>query len=238
VAKHFTLEISVANVESAMAAERGGANRIELCAELSVGGLTPARELLRSVRQKIGIPIYSMIRPREGNFVYSLKEFAEMKRSVAVAKEEDMSGVVFGLLREDARVDVDRTSELVELARPLPATFHRAFDDTADLDEALEDAIRTGSARILTSGGKKSALEGAATLAGLVKAARDRIIIVPGAGISAANIANVAKQTGALEFHSGLSSALPYSNRDYGKFEAEVRKLAERLADSRRRGEP
>jgi copper homeostasis protein len=230
VAKRFTLEISVASVESAMAAERGGADRIELCAELSAGGLTPTRELLRSVREEISIPIYSMIRPLEGDFVYSVAEFAEMKRSVAAAKEEGMNGLVFGILKEDGRVDVRRTRELVELARPLPATFHRAFDDSANLGEALKDVIRTGSERILTSGRAKSAPEGAAILARLVRAARDRIIIVPGAGISAANIANVAKQTGAHEFHSGLSSVLPYSSRDYWKFEAEVRKLAERLA--------
>jgi copper homeostasis protein len=230
VAKRFTLEISVASVEAALAAERGGADRIELCAELSVGGLTPARELLLSVREKIGIPIYSMIRPREGNFVYSVAEFAEMKRSIVVAKEAGMNGVVLGILKEDRRLDVNRTRELVEFARPLPATFHRAFDDTANLVEALEDVIRTGSERILTSGRAKSAPEGAAILARLVRAARERIIIVPGAGINAENIAKVSQQTVALEFHSGLSTALPYSSCDYGKFEAEVRKLAERLA--------
>lgn len=228
--KRFTLEVSVASVEGALAAERGGADRIELCAELSVGGLTPTRELLGHVREKIGISIYSMIRPREGNFVYSVTEFAEMKRSVVVAKEVGMNGVVLGILKKDRRVDVERTRELVELAQPLHVTFHRAFDDTPNLDEALEDVIRTGSARILTSGSAKSAPEGAATLAQLVRAARDRIMIVPGAGISAVNITKVVQQTGAHEFHSGLSTALPYSSHDYAKFEAEVRKLAEGLA--------
>jgi copper homeostasis protein len=230
VAKRFTLEISVGSAEAAQAAERGGADRIELCADLLVGGLTPTRELLLSVREKIGIPIYSMIRPRGGNFVYSVAEFAEMKRFIAVAKEAGMNGVVLGILKEDGRVDVGRTSELVELAQPLSVTFHRAFDHSANLGEALEDVIRAGSERILTSGRTKSAPEGAAILARLVRAARDRIIIVPGAGINAANIARVAQQTGAHEFHSGLSTALPYSSCDYGKFEAEVRKLAEGLA--------
>lgn len=228
--RKYLLEISVDTLDKAIAAERGGADRIELCAELSVGGLTPARELLRTVREKIGIPIYSMIRPREGNFAYSQAEIAEMKRSITVAKEAGMNGVVLGLLREDRRVDVNRTRELVELARPLPVTFHRAFDKTPSPSEALEDVIRTGSARILTSGGAKSAPEGAAILAEVVRAARDRIILVPGAGINAANLTRVKQQTGAREFHSGLSSALPYCNRDYEKFEAEVRKLAERLA--------
>ena len=228
--KRFTLEISVESVESAMAAERGGADRIELCTDLSVGGLTPPQELLRAAREKIRTPIYSMIRPREGNFVYSRAEFAEMKRSIEVAKEAGMNGVVFGILREERRVDVDRTRELVEFARPLPVTFHRAFDNTVTLSEALEDVIRTGSARILTSGGAKTALQGAAKLAELIAAARDRISIVPGVGISCANISIFAQQTGAHEFHSGLSSVLPYSSRDYVAFESAVRQLAQQLA--------
>jgi copper homeostasis protein len=228
--RKYLLEISVDTLDKAIAAERGGADRIELCAELSVGGLTPPQELLRAVREKVRIPIFSMIRPREGNFVYSPAEFAEMKRSIAIAKEAGTNGVVFGILRKGGRVDVDRTRELVELAQPLPVTFHRAFDETANLGEALEDVIRTGAARILTSGGAKSAPEGAATLAELVRAARDRVLLVPGAGISVANITRVKEQTGAREFHSGLSSALPYSSQDHRAFEAEVRKLAEQLA--------
>ena len=227
--KHL-LEISVDTLDKAVAAERGRADRIELCADLSVGGLTPDSKMLRSVREKVRIPIFPMIRPRPGDFVYSAAEFAEMKRSVAVAKEAGMNGVVLGLLQEDRRVDVRRTCELVKLARPLPVTFHRAFDDTANLDEALEDVIQTGAARILTSAGAKTALQGAGKLAELVVTARDRILIVPGAGISAANITRVKQQTGAREFHSGLSTALPYYSRDNEKFEAEVRKLAEKLA--------
>ena len=226
----YLLEISVDMVDKAVAAKRGGADRIELCTELSVGGLTPPRELLHAVRKKVRIPIFPMIRPRPGNFVYSAAEFAEMKCSIAVAKEACMNGVVFGLLQEDRKVDVRRTRELVELAQPLPVTFHRAFDESADLDEALEDVIRAGAARILTSGAAKGAPEGAATIAELVAAARDRILIVPGAGISAANITEVKQQTGAREFHSGLSSVLPYSTRDFAAFESEVRKLAAELA--------
>ena len=226
----FSLEISVTSVEAALAAERGGADRIELCADLAVGGLTPTRTVLNSVREKISIPIFSMIRPRGGDFVCSAAEFAAMKRSIADAKEARMNGLVLGVLKRDRRVDVKRTRELVDLARPLPVTFHRAFDDTAQLGEALEDVIQSGSARILTSGSAKSAAEGASALAKLIKAAGDRIIIVPGAGISGANILVVAQRTGAREFHSALSTALAYSSRDYGRFEAEVRKLAERLA--------
>jgi copper homeostasis protein len=240
VAKRFLLEISVQTAEAAEAAERGGADRIELCADLSVGGLTPSRELLRAVRDAVGIPIFSMIRPRAGNFVYSASEFDEMKRAIALAKEAGMDGLVLGILKDDRSIDAERTHQLVALARPLPVTFHRAFDECragmrtgdecADLLGTLEDVIQTGAARILTSGGAKSALEGAEALATLVAAAGTRIAILPGAGIHAGNVAEVARRTGAREFHCGLSTVLPYSNRDYSRFELEVAKLAGALA--------
>jgi copper homeostasis protein len=138
--------------------------------------------------------------------------------------------VVLGILTKDRLVDIERTRELVVIARPLPATFHRAFDDCANLQDALEAVMQTGASRILTSGGAKNALEGAAILAELAAAAGSRITIVPGAGISASNIARVVKETGAREFHSGLGTVLPYGNHDYLRFETEVRKLAEQLA--------
>src|SRR5258708_24825631 len=153
-----------------------------------------------------------------------------MKLAISAAKNSGMDGVVLGFLTEKRRVDVERTRELVEFARPLPVTYHRAFDENADLGQALEDIIESGAKRILTSAGAKSALEGAALLADLVEAAGERIVIVPGAGISAANIAEVARRTKAREFHSGLSSVLPDGSREYKRFEAEVRKLAEQLA--------
>ena len=232
MARKYLLEISVETVERAVAAERGGADRIELCAELTVGGLTPSRELLRSVRENVRIPIFSMIRPRGGNFVYSADEFAEKKRAIAAAKEAGMDGVVLGILHADQNVDVERTRELVALARPLPVTFHRAFDACPDLCVALEDVIRTGAARILTSGGAASAWEGAETLAGLM-AAGNRVVIVPGAGIHAGNIAEVARRTGAREFHSGLSTGLPYPSRDVARFESCVRMLGAQLGEPR-----
>jgi copper homeostasis protein len=224
------LEISVETVEAALAAESGGADRVELCGDLSAGGVTPGAALLRAVRAQVRIPIFSMIRPRARDFVYSAAEFAEMKRSIIGAKESGMDGVVLGILTKDHRVDVRRTQELVELARPLSVTYHRAFDESADLHRALEDVIASGAKRILTSGGAKSALEGAAVLAELIEAAGDRIVVVPGAGISARNIDQVAQQIGAREFHSGLSAALPYGSKDYNEFEEEVRKLAKQIA--------
>ena len=244
VAKRFLLEISVQTVEAAQAAKRGGAGRIELCADLSVGGLTPPRELLRAARAAVRMPIFSMIRPRAGDFVYSAPEFEEMKRAIDVAKESGMNGVVLGILREDRSVDVDRTRELVERARPLPVTFHRAFDECSrkrsgdectDFQQSLEDVIRTGAARILTSGGAKSALEGASILRNLVQLAGERIVILPGAGNSAENIAEVVRRTAAREFHSGLSSVLPYSSRDFARFETEVGKLARALAEEEKK---
>lgn len=236
------LEISVDSLEKALAAEHGGAGRLELCANLAVGGLTPPRELLHAVREKVHIPVYSMIRPRPGNFVYSDVEFTEMERSIAVAAKCGMDGVVLGVLKKNRGIDMARTRKFVDLARPLPVTFHRAFDETPDLARALEAVIQTGAARILTSAGAKTALQGAAKLAELVAAARDRvsdvgsrvqpdrIIIVPGAGITLSNIAKVAEQTGAIEFHAGLGSVLPYSTHDFAAFESEVHELADQLA--------
>jgi copper homeostasis protein len=226
----FLLEISVESLEAAVAAERGGADRIELCANLSIGGVTPDVELLRMVRAQVRIPIFSMVRPRAGDFVYSGAEFSEMRLSIGDAKESGMDGIVLGVLTKSHCVDVERTRELVEIAKPLPVTYHRAFDEAADLRQVLEDVIQTGSKRILTSGGAKSALQAAAVLAELIEAAGERIVIVPGAGISASSIEQVARQTGAREFHSGLSAVLPYGSKDYGKFEDEVRKLAKHIA--------
>jgi copper homeostasis protein len=223
------LEICVETLAAALAAERGGADRIELCENLSVGGVTPSCELMRAARAQIHIPIFAMIRPRGGDFLYSGVEFKEMIRALALARDCGMDGVVFGVLNADGAVDIERTRELVELARPLPATFHRAFDETPDLHAALESAIASGAERILTCGCKANAQEGSATIADLVKAVGRRIQIVAGGGINAANLEGVLRRSQAREFHSGLSSSLPYPRADYSAFEAEVRKMAEVL---------
>jgi len=229
VSRRYLLEIGVETLGAALAAQSGGADRVELCGDLNIGGVTPGVELMRAVRRRVRIPIFVMIRPRGGEFVHSNAEIAEMRRSIAEARQSRMDGLVLGVLRKGRRVEIARTRELVEFASPLPVTFHRAFDDCTDLREALEDVIRTGASRILTSGAAKSALDGAALLAELVRAAGNRVTIVPGAGISASNIARVVKETGAREFHSGLGSVLPYGSRDYRKFGAEVRKLSKQL---------
>jgi len=230
VKKKLLLEISVESVEAAAAAERGGANRIELCSDLSVGGLTPQVALIHAVRQQIQIPIFVMIRPRPGNFSYSLTEFEQIKKSIKAARDADASGLVFGILKPNRTVDIERTRELVELAGPLPVTFHRAFDAGPDLSRALEDVVRSGASRILTSGGARSAPEGAANIAMVVAASGERVTIVPGAGIHARNILQVAAATQAREFHSGLSTVLPRPPTDYVQFEKEVRAIVKVLS--------
>jgi copper homeostasis protein len=230
VKKKILLEISVESVEAAAAAERGGAGRVELCSNLSVGGLTPDLVLLRAVPKQIQIPVFVMIRPRAGDFVYSPAEFAQMKKSIAAARDAGASGLVFGILKAKGTVDIGRSRELVELAQPLPVTFHRAFDECPDLSQALEDVVRSGASRILTSGGAASAVKGATNIAMLVAAAGQRIAIVPGAGINAENILQLAAATGAREFHSGLSTMLLHPQTDYAKFENEVRAMVDALS--------
>jgi copper homeostasis protein len=223
------LEICVETLAEALAAERGGADRIELCEDLAVGGVTPNVRLMRAARSQIHIAIFAMVRPRGGNFFYTADEVERMRSEILVAKECGMDGVVFGLLNADRLVDIDRTRELVEVARPLPATFHRAFDETTDLQTALECVIASGAARILTSGGMPGAVQGVSTISKLVAAAGKRIGILAGGGINPANLERVLQGARAREFHSGLSSTLPYPRTNYSAFEVEVRKLAEVL---------
>jgi copper homeostasis protein len=219
------LEITVESLDTALAAERGGADRIELCAELSRGGLTPSVAATRKLHEELEIPVFPIIRPRAGNFVYTENEFAMMKRDISVARDLGMDGVVLGILRNDDSVDVERTTELVEWARPLEVTFHRAFDETSDPFQSLEDVIAAGASRILTSGGAATATQGAEILRKLVQAAANRIVIMPGGGLDATNIREIVADTRALEIHSGLGSVLPYGSGNLQRFEAEIRAM-------------
>jgi len=185
---------------------------------------------MRRVRELVQVPIFVMIRPRAGDFVYPDAELTQMRDDIEMAKGLEMDGIVCGVLTRERLVDVEHTRELVEIARPLPFTFHRAFDDVTDLDAGLEDVIKVGAARILTSGGAASAPAGIERLAHLVDAARDRIIILPGGGINASNVLHAARQSGASELHSGLGSVMAYGGKDYERFESEVRKLTTQLA--------
>jgi copper homeostasis protein len=227
----YILEISVESIETATAAERGGAQRIELCSNAREGGTTPSRELMRSVRERVRLPIFSMVRPRAGNFVYTEEEFEAMRHEIEAAKECRMDGVVLGLLDAGGAVDIARTKQLVELARPLPVTFHRAFDECADLRVSLEDVIKTGATRLLTSGGKRTAPEALDVLGDLVQIADGRLIAMPGSGLHAGNIREAVAKTGAREYHAGLSSVVADPANNLGAFEKEVRKFAVTLAN-------
>lgn len=201
------LEVCIDSVESAIAAQQGGAQRVELCADLLEGGITPSAGLIALVCRSISIGVNVMIRPRGGDFFYSDHEFDVMAEEIRRARDLGANGVVLGLLNVDGRVDVARTRKLVELAAPLPVTFHRAIDMTPDLHAALEDVIDTGAARILTSGGVPSVPAAVGVVAELVQAAGSRIVIMPGSGLRAENIAAFALATRAGEFHASARSS-------------------------------
>ena len=214
--RDIVFEVCVDSVESALAAQDGGAQRVELCSDLLEGGLTPSFGAIQVARASLRIPIMAMIRPRGGDFLYSDREFRAMLHDVAMAKDAGVAGVVFGLLEPDGTVDEGRTRELVELARPLAVTFHRAFDMVRDPFEAIETLVGIGVDRILTSGQEASAIEGLERIAGLVERAGDRVVVMPGGGIHARNVARVAAVPGIREIHFGggapVESAMAFRN--------------------------
>jgi copper homeostasis protein len=209
VKKPITLEICLESVDSVIAADRGGAQRVELCANLLEGGTTPSAGTIRAARENAKIAINVMIRPRGGDFLYTDTEFTSMQHDIRMAKGLGADGIVLGLLLPDGTVDVERTRHLVEMARPLPVTFHRAIDVSRDLLEALEDVISTGAARVLTSGGQPSVIDGAPVVAKMVQAAKDRIIVMPGCGIRPDNVLAILESTGASEVHIALEEKTP-----------------------------
>ncbi len=184
-----------------------------LCSNLQEGGTTPSAGLMATAREKVPIELHVMIRPRPGDFCYSADEFQAMQHDLLTARRMGADGVVLGILDEEGRVDVRRTRHLVELARPLHVTFHRAFDMTRDLAEALEDVVRAGVGRLLTSGGESSAEEGIATLARLVSLAQGRIVIMAGGGIREANVRRILAETGVRDIHASLKEPAPSAMR-------------------------
>ena len=208
------IEICLESVESVIAAEKGGADRVELCSDLFEGGLTPTIGTVKTALKKSNIKINAMIRPRGGDFCYSDEEFEVMKEDIKAFKETGINGIVFGILTPEGDVDVKRSKEIIELARPLAVTFHRAFDMTRDPYKSLEELIKLGVDRVLTRGQEATVPEGADLLEELVQIAGDRIIVMPGCGITERNFPKLRDKIKAKEYHIYL----PYETTSKMKF--------------------
>ena len=204
----MVVEACVDTVDGARVAEAGGADRVELCAGLVEGGTTPSVGAIALARERLSIPVFAMVRPRSGDFLYSEDELTVIRRDIAAAASAGADGVVLGVLTPDGRVDARALRELVALARPMSVTFHRAVDLTRDLEESLDTLIDAGVDRVLTSGGAATAAEGAATIASLVARAGDRIVVMAGGGITESSAARVVAETGVREIHVRGSSRL------------------------------
>lgn len=208
------LEIAVFNIQSAIMAAQAGANRLELCENPFDGGTTPSYGTLKTVREKITVPVFPIIRPRGGDFLYSEEEFEVMKKDTLLCKSLGFDGIVTGLLNSDATIDVKRTDALVKTAYPMEVTFHRAFDRAVNPLQALETVIDCGCQRILTSGQVPNAFDGKDLIKQLIQQADERIIVMPGSGVRSNNIAELATYTGAAELHSSarknIASAMQF----------------------------
>jgi copper homeostasis protein len=205
------LEICANSYQSAKNAQEAGAYRIELCQELSVGGITPSYGLLKQVRDNLEISVFVLIRPRGGDFVYSDVEFEIMKHDIQLCKDLGCDGIVSGLLNNNKTIDIDRTQELIELSRPLPFTFHRAFDEVSNPLEAFLQLIDLGVERVLTSGQQTTAESGLEVLKELNIMSNGRIIILAGSGITSDNALKF-KQIGLKEIHASASSLIEENN--------------------------
>jgi copper homeostasis protein len=227
-------ELCAESLESAHAAEEGGADRIELCADLAQGGVTPSREMMAGALRILEIPIHVLIRPRAGDFVFSGDEFDCMRRQIESVKRAGASGIATGILLRSGHVDIERTRALIELARPMDVTFHRAFDETADLTQALEDVIETGADSLLTSGGATDVLSGAATIRALADQAAGRIPLIAGGGLRLENLAEVVRLSGVFCLHGSLlrrnGNVLPAQAEDVRKAVELLRTQAAELA--------
>jgi copper homeostasis protein len=212
----FLLEVIAFDINSCQLIEQAGGGRIELCANPAEGGTTVSYGMMKAAREAVNIPVFPIIRPRGGDFLYSKAEYDIMVQDLRTCKEIGMDGVVFGFLDAAGNIDKDRTSRLVEIAYPMEVTFHRAFDHSREPMQALEDIINCGCNRILSSGTADVAGNGLAMLKKMVEAAGDRIIILPGSGIRAGNLAEIATATTATEFHSSCRK-LVYAGKN-GRF--------------------
>ncbi len=211
------VEIVVYNIESALRAQEGGADRVELCDNPGEGGTTPSFGTIESVRQNVNLDVFVMIRPRGGDFHYSNYEFHCMRRDIDQCQKLSADGVVFGILNADGTLDKKRCKELIVRARPMKVTCHRAFDMTRDPFEALEDCIAVGFDRILTSGHQTTALKGTSLIGELVKKANGRIAIMPGSGVNEEAVEKIVSETNVNEIHFSAvayrESAMQYRNQ-------------------------
>jgi copper homeostasis protein len=212
----MVIEIVTYNIESALKAQEGGADRIELCDNPGEGGTTPSYGTIELVRQNVSIDVYVMIRPRGGDFYYSSYEFHSMKRDISQCQKLSVDGIVFGILTPDGAIDKKRCKELISQARPLKVTCHRAFDMTRDPFEALEDCIEVGFDRILTSGHRSTATEGVQLIGELVEKANGRIAIMPGSGVNENTVEKIVSLSKAKEIHFSATnfkdSSMVYRN--------------------------
>jgi copper homeostasis protein len=207
--RNWLLEIAVFNYSSAVLAEKAGADRLELCENAGEGGTTPSYGTLRQVKENINIPVFPIVRPRGGDFLYNKDELEIIKHDINLCKQLGFEGVVFGMLLTDGTIDKDNCKRLVDLAYPMEVTFHRAFDRTVDPFKAMDDLIECGCSRILTSGQVPNVADGLDLIGKLIKAADDRIIIMPGSGLRSSNVLSIAEATGANEFHSSARTFIP-----------------------------
>lgn len=206
MARSIVVEICVGDLLSALEAGEGGADRVELCDRLEVGGTTPGAGTIAEACRRLTIPVHVLIRPRAGDFAPTAPEIAAMRHDVEVAKRLGAAGVVFGMLNRDGTIDRDATARLVDLARPLSVTFHKAFDQTPDLDEALDTLIELGVDRVLTSGGRPTAEAGADALARLIAKSGDRIGVIVAGTLTIANLNAITNRTRAREVHLGSAA--------------------------------
>ena len=196
------IEIACFNLESTLIAQNAGADRVELCADMSVGGTTPTIEIIQQAREHLTINLYVMIRPRGGNFVYSEAELEQMKSEIETIKKVGVNGFVFGVLKDDKTINLEQNKVLVELVKPFSCTFHRAFDEVLNVEKALEDVISCGFSTILTSGTFSNVMEGKEVLKQLVNQANNRIEIMPGGGLRSINISALNEMVDANWYHS------------------------------------
>jgi copper homeostasis protein len=229
------VEICVGDVASALAAEAGGAHRVELCDNLAVGGTTPSAGTIAESCRLLSIPVHVLIRPRSGDFVYSEPEIAVMRHDIAVAKALGAAGVVLGILTPEGAIDRDQTEPLIALARPLCITLHKAFDQTPAPLECLDTLIDMGVERVLSSGGRPTALDGVETLAQLVDRGRGRITIMAGGRLDIANLETVIRRGRVDEIHvgsavsrsiGGATPAQPLDGSDNSRSQTDARRVA------------